>query len=757
MISNPAIRIVLVLGLVAAAQGPANADVHEGTPMTDPTPSPAPSPAPTGLMCELLAMPEKALINDPTPRLGWIVNSREKGVRQAAYQILVSRTPAALGEDRGDVWDSGRVRSSRCADVPYKGQPLRPRSAYCWKVRTWDSTGRVSAYSAVQSFRTGTLSDKHVTARYPLEKHEVAPVRLVKTGAGRTFVDFGKAAYGTVKLTLTSPSAGRRVEVHLGEVPAGDHAVNRKPGASHRYRKMLLSLEQGRHTYTVVIPPDKRNTGRAAIKMPKKVGEVMPFRYCELVGLPGELDRSMVRQVVVTYPFDDEASHFRSSSKVLNDVWDLCKYSMEATSFCGVYVDGDRERIPYEADAYINQLGHYCVDREFTLARYSHEYLMTHPTWPTEWIMHSVLMAWADYVHTGNADSLGRYYDDLSAKTLIALAGEDGLISTRTGRVTDEVLRSIHFRGKLRDIVDWPHGSLGGVNQQHGETDGYELTDINTVVNAFHCRALVLMGRIAKAVGRSDDAGRWSRAAARVKRAFNARLIDRDRGVYVDGVGSRHSSLHANMMPLAFELVPARYVRTVTEFIKSRGMACSVYGAQYLLEALYRAGEADYALELMTARTDRSWAHMIYDVGSTITMEAWDDKYKPNQDWNHAWGAAPANVIPRLLMGVEPLEPAFRRIRIRPQPSGLRWARLTLPTIRGPVQVGFKQRPGASFQLSVTVPANTTADVYLPRVAGDETVFLLDNVEQRPTVSGRFLCVEGVGSGGHVFEARAPR
>ena len=26
-------------------------------------------------------------------------------------------------------------------------------------------------------------------------------------------------------------------------------------------------------------------------------------------------------------------------------------------------------------------------------------------------------------------------------------------------------------------------------------------------------------------------------------------------------------------------------------------------------------------------------------VGSTITLEAWDNKFKPNQDWNHAWGA----------------------------------------------------------------------------------------------------------------------
>ena len=39
--------------------------------------------------------------------------------------------------------------------------------------------------------------------------------------------------------------------------------------------------------------------------------------------------------------------------------------------------------------------------------------------------------------------------------------------------------------------------------------------------------------------------------------------------------------------------------------------------------------------------------------GTTITWEAWDQKYKPNQDWNHAWGAAPANLLPRFVLGAQ--------------------------------------------------------------------------------------------------------
>src|SRR5262249_27784942 len=158
----------------------------------------------------------------------------------------------------------------------------------------------------------------------------------------------------------------------------------------------------GRHVYSVAIQPDTRNSSGAAVRMPQSVGEVMPFRYCEISGYNGKLTAQQVRQVVTHYAFDESASAFHSSSMVLNDVWDLCKYSIKATSFTGVYIDGDRERISYEGDAYINQLGQYSVDREYSMARYSTAYLLAHPTWPAEWQMHMPLIAWTDYLYTGD-------------------------------------------------------------------------------------------------------------------------------------------------------------------------------------------------------------------------------------------------------------------------------------------------------------------------------------------------------------------
>lgn len=710
--------------------------------------------APSGLICELMVDPGRTVITDSTPELGWVVNSDIKDDVQTAYQILVATSREKLTSDLADLWDSGKVISSESSNVEYSGKALSENTSYLWKVRIWNKNDKASAYSRAQGFRTGVFGAKERNwqswaDRYPLVKRKVKPTDIVSKGADHWFVDFGKAAYGTVEMVLSGEVSGAEVEVHLGEKLSDVNTVDRTPPGTIRYRKATVRVKKGRHTYTVAIPPDKRNTGSRAIKMPADVGEVLPFRYCEIVGSPSAIDESSIKQIAVNYYFDDGASHFESSDELLNSVWELCKYSIKATSFCGVYVDGDRERIAYEADAYINQLCHYGVDREYTMARFSHEYLIEHPTWPTEWIMHSVLMAWDDYMYTGNAESIERYYDVLKAKSLIALAREDGLISVNTQLVTKDVLESIRFNGKLRDVVDWPPSSFTK-NARYGERDHYVMGKVNTVVNAYHYRAIVLMGKMAEVLGKTDEVKFFGERAQLVRKSINEKLFDEERGVYVDAEGETHSALHANMFPLAFGLVDKEHTASVAKFIKSRGMACSVYGSQHLLDALYIAGQGDYALELMTARHDRSWYNMI-KAGSTVTLEAWDWKYKNNLDWNHAWGAAPANIIPRRLMGVMPLEAGFSKMMIKPSPGGLERASADIPTIKGTVHVDFDTPTPGSLVVNVSIPANTTAKVCIP-VGDKKQHILVDGVRRSGVVEEGHIVFDNVGSGGHRFE-----
>jgi alpha-L-rhamnosidase len=594
----------------------------------------------------------------------------------------------------------------------------------------------------------------YTVERKALVQTEVAPVETRITSDGVLFLDFGRAAFGTLLIPASSGRGQSRTIVHLGERLSANGRIDRNPPGCIRYTRIEQEIGESQQGCRIIVPPDKRNTGPSSIKMPPEIGEVYPFRYAEIEGASG-LDASAVRQIFVHYPFDDSASSFDSTDSVLNEVWALCRYSIKATTFCGVYVDGDRERIPYEGDAYINQLGHYCVDSEYALARYTHEYLIQNPTWPTEWHLHSVMMAWADHMYTGETVSLETFYKDLCTKTLIDLAREDGLISTESDLCSWEFEERLHlhnpdsiFNSGPRDLVDWPPGSFSEGGK--GERDGHEMLPINTVVNAFHCYALKLMSRIAQALGHSEDEVRFARQAALVANTMNDLLFDHSRGVYVDGEGSSHASLHSNMFMLAFELVPDGRKDSVLSFVKSRGMACSVYGAQYLLEALYLNAEDQYALELMTAKHDRSWWNMI-QLGSTITLEAWDLKYKNNLDWNHAWGAAPVNIITRFLLGVRPIEPGFAKVLIQPQPGSLRRVSGTVPTIRGPVHISMENTPGGPCVLTIDIPTNMKAKVGLPRRDPELRSLVVDGRKVAAKPEGGYLFHDDLDHGHHVL------
>jgi alpha-L-rhamnosidase len=696
-----------------------------------------------------------ALIRSQYPSFSWVLADTVANYRQTAYQIILSSTEKNKGAKMAEVWDSGKVKSGQNTCIMPAGKPLDPGRIYFWKVKVWDQRDVESPFSLSKAFRTADNLKAYEPPFSPLVKEYQQPVHEKTFGNKNIVYDFGKDAFSQLVVSILAGNERDTVWVHFGEGITADGRVDRKPAGTLRYRRIPLALQQGPGQYQVHFPADKRNTGPKAILMPDYIGEVLPFRYAELE-LPSEKVKiGQVSRLTVTYSFDDQATHFASSDTTLNRIWDLCKYSIKATTFSGYYVDGDRERIPYEADAYINQLSHYATDVEFNMAKRSLDYLVYHATWPTEWSLQNLLIAWYDYLYSGDIRTARALYPELKAKVLLALARPDGLISTRTGKQTPEFTKSIHFetfdgKATLQDIVDWPQkGVLGLGKKEAGETDGFVFTDYNAVVNAFHYQALIYLGEIASVIDEKQDAILYQKAAQKVKIAFQKTFIDPKTGLVRDGEGTDHSSLHANMMALAFGLVPEKLQQKVLDHMRSRGMACSVYGSQFLLDGLYNAKESDYALALMTSTQQRSWYNMIR-TGSTITTEAWDTQYKPNQDWNHAWGAAPANIIVRKLMGVEPLTPAFGTVSIKPQPGTLAHAQLQLTTLKGVINVDFENTE-KQFRLQVNLPANTEGVIYIPKKFA-KSKLTSNGRPVKATQEGDFFRIAEVGSGNHQWE-----
>jgi len=666
---------------------------------------------PLGLSVEYIREPQDVLIVDLKPEFAWEVPSDVN--YQSAYQIIVASSKENCTDINEDVWNSNKVMSSQSINIEFNGKPLQKGKTYFWKVKIWDKKNNETSYSNIQSFTVGNNFETLTTAN-KFQIDSIKPFEFKKKEDNSYFIDFGKDAFSTLQFKYKAAGKDTLI-VYIGE-QLTNGTINKKPKGTIRYQKIKVAVSPDVEVYNLKIKPDKRNTKPVAVALPESFPVLMPFRYVEIENAKENLQLQDFTQIAFFSYWKDNTSSFKSSDSILNQVWDLCKYSIKATTFTGLYVDGDRERIPYEADAYLNQLSHYTTDREYAIARQTIEYFMKNPTWPTEWQLHVALMFYADYMYTGNTELIEHYYEELKSKTLVELRREDGLISVT--KATPEFMKKLGFtnpKTKLKDIVDWPPAQKDTgwkLATKEGERDGFVFKPINTVVNCFYYKNLLIMKDFAEVLGKTEDFEFYSNLAIQVKESINTKLLDKESGVYLDGEGTSHSALHSNMLALAFDIVPQSYSKSVVEFVKSRGMACSVYGAQYLLEALYKGNEANYALDLMTATDDRSWYNMI-KIGSTITLEAWDMKYKPNSDWNHAWGAAPANIIPRYLWGIKPKTPGYSVASIKPQLGTLTSSSVLVPTLKGQIKGEYIVQSDKSLKFIIEIPANMNAEFEL--------------------------------------------
>lgn len=120
--------------------------------------------APGQLQCEYLKEPSG--IEATRPRLNWMIMSEERGQQQTAYQILVASSERLLKENRGDLWDSGKVMSNQSVQVEYAGKGLGSERSCYWKVRVWDKAGRPSAWSKPALWSMGLLSPAAWNAKW---------------------------------------------------------------------------------------------------------------------------------------------------------------------------------------------------------------------------------------------------------------------------------------------------------------------------------------------------------------------------------------------------------------------------------------------------------------------------------------------------------------------------------------------------------------------------------------------------------------
>ncbi len=498
--------------------------------------------------------------------------------------------------------------------------------------------------------------------------------RLVREDGNRRLFDFGKASFCRIQLANTGK--GGNIKFAAGEC-IKDGWLDSDPGKYRRYYAAELTIPAGCGTFEVEFPPHVApNSWARKCPSPAAPFEVMPLRYVEITG---DLDLSVNRHSYYG-GFNDEASSFESSSDALNELWDFCKYSIKATNCFECYVDGDRERLPYEADAYVNKLSHFCMDTEYSKGRNTISRLLESPTWPIEYRLLMPIVVWNYLLYSGDTSCLEAWKAPLTDGLFLDRLDENSLLPEHFDYICNHEL--------VRTIVDWPVV----------ERDNCEFAEKPmTITNSYLYAALLAMENL-------YGGGKYRELAEKVKASLH-RLLKKD-GIFVDNTDSTHSAIQTLTHPIVWGVADEAECAKMMPLVESKGLPCSVYGAQFVLESCYMCKYADHALKLLTRRGERSWLGMI-DQGSTISMEAWSNALKPNQDWNHAWGAAPGNVIPRWLCGIRPTAPGFKEFIVAPQPADLEFFRFVHPTGHGKITVEYHKDSGTK----VTFP-NGKSDTF---------------------------------------------
>jgi alpha-L-rhamnosidase len=250
-------------------------------------------------------------------------------------------------------------------------------------------------------------------------------------------------------------------------------------------------------------------------------------------------------------------------------------------------------------------------------------------------------------------------------------------------------------------------------------SDPSRLTSAEFIGTAYFYYELKLMQKFALLLGKTADAEGFSKTAEIVKNAFNQKFSISDEVIY------SNNTCTANILALAFDLVPAenkeKIVDNLLQKIVSENdghIGNGLIGGQWLMRTLTQNGHDDVAYKLATQNTYPSWGYMV-EKGATTIWELWNgDTGDPGMNsGNHVMLLGDLIIwCYEDLAGIkpDPENPGFKHIIMNPSISGeLTNVDASYNSIYGKIKSNWKLENGEFFW-NVTIPANTTATVFIP-------------------------------------------
>jgi hypothetical protein len=219
-----------------------------------------------------------------------------------------------------------------------------------------------------------------------------------------------------------------------------------------------------------------------------------------------------------------------------------------------------------------------------------------------------------------------------------------------------------------------------------------------THLNVELVKALRDLAAVSRQVGRADDAPGWEEQAECIAKAVNRHLWSDEKSAYIDsihhdGTPSATVSMQTNVMVYLCGCAEGERKQMIEGYLREPPVGFVRIGSPFVTffyyEALCRAG----FIEEMIADIRKNYGLML-DEGATSCWETFPgfEKGRLTRSHCHGWSAAPAYFLGAYVLGVRPLAPGFARTLVDPALGDLPWAKGSVPTPRGRIDIRVEKR-----------------------------------------------------------------
>ena len=579
-----------------------------------------------------------------------------------------------------------------------------------------------------------------VTVRNRIVEQPISPVSLSTLSTGAVVADFGKVAAASPSVTFHQGQAGRLITMRTGYLlDDADQAASAGGVAGQ------VSVQHGtQHTdmsYSYI------QRGGVEVFLPF---DYLGWRYLQIDN-PGEpLAAGDVTAVTRHTAMPDVVpATFSSSQPVLDAIFDLGRHSALFTAQEQFIDTPTREKGPWLWDGFNESV---TAMHAFGEQNLTHKSLLEFAQSQARfWPNGAVNKIYPTGLGALDINEFTEIYPEWVWQYWLA-TGDRSLLAA-VYPVVDRLADYVHHS------VDRSTGLVTSLPA----TNIYYSFPVVTRLNVLGVNVFRRAGDVAAILGRPDsEIARHRRRQAALTRSIDARLVGPD-GLLVDGLDSTgaqvaQSSQDTNACAVAYGVVPDDRVPSVAAYVASLGMQAPPRTATEVLEALGRAGLDSPMVEILTDASIDGWARILAN-GGTFTWEVWEPQDSNGDSMSHGWGSTVLVAIQRWLLGLRVGMPGWASFDVAPPPAALQWARGTLPTPRGTVELSWR-RPSAGsnvFSLDLNVPPNSTATVHLPATNGsairESNSAITSASGVRMTEFGGGRAVLDVGSGSYHFQS----